>query len=119
MENEDAASGYIDKAIAYIHQHYDHDFRTGDIAALLGIHENYLQRVFKKRTGSTLIQALNEVRMEKASMLLSNTLMTVTEISESVGINSSQYFSKLFKERYKVSPMAYRASVEKLEYERD
>ena len=40
----------------------------------------------------------------KAKELIENTGLNITEITYSIGINSRSYFSKLFKEKYKLTP---------------
>ena len=51
---------------------------------------------------------ITDVKMEKAAELLSGTDRWVHEIMESVGYQKSQYFSKIFKEKYGVTPNEYR-----------
>lgn len=50
--------------------------------------------------------------MEKARHLMENTNLNITEITYRIGINSRSYFSKLFKERYSMSPKQYMQKLE-------
>jgi len=106
------STGYVREAVAYIRHHYDQDLRVRDIADRVKVNENYLQKIFKAGEGVTLIEYLTRVRMDRARMLLKNTAIPVQEICDYVGVNSRQYFSKLFRDRFGVSPARYRKSVQ-------
>lgn len=99
---------YIQTVIEYLHHNYDLDLKVSDLAAVVHLHPNYLQRIFKEKMNSTLMEYLTELRMEKAKMLLSKTTIPITEISDFVGINSRQYFSYLFKKSIGQTPQNYR-----------
>lgn len=106
--------GYVRAMIEYIHNHYDVDIKIKDIAKSVSVHENYAQKLFKNSLGVTMIEYLCNFRMEKAALLLENTDIPISEISEIVGINSRQYFSYLFKKRFGKSPSQYRKLIEKV-----
>ena len=108
------AQGYVRSMVGYIHNHYDVDIKVKDIAKSISIHENYAQKLFKNSLGVTMIEYLCNFRMEKAELLLENTDIPISEISEIVGINSRQYFSYLFKKRFGKSPSQYRKLIEKV-----
>lgn len=103
---------YIKKAKNYIALNYDYDISVQDIASFIHVHPGYLHRIFKKNTGSTIIQYLNNIRIEKAKMLLSNTDIPVTDISSYVGINSLQYFTFIFQKSTGLAPLQYRKNSE-------
>lgn len=104
---------YTKKAIRYIYNHYYDDISVEDIASFINVHPNYLHRIFKKSTGSTIIHYLNLVRIEKAKMLLSNTNIKVSDVTNYIGINSVQYFVFLFRKITGTTPLKYRASSNK------
>ena len=56
---------------------------------------------------------MTDVRLENARRLLALSELNVTEIAFSIGLLNSNYFSSLFKERYGVSPLAYRKSLKR------
>ena len=60
--------------------------------------------LLKKKTGKTANQFIKEIRLKKSKELLKSTELTVSEISYSVGFSSPAYFTKCFKQHYKVSP---------------
>ncbi|PWU66831.1 MULTISPECIES: AraC family transcriptional regulator [Gracilibacillus] len=99
---------YVKKVITYIHENYDHDITVEQLANVAHIHPSYLHRIFKQSTGMTLHEYISRVRIEKAKMLLEKTDIAVTEISSYVGINTSQYFSSVFRRSTGLSPSNYR-----------
>lgn len=115
--NEEGDTGkYIKKAKNYIACNYDCDISVQDIADFINVHPVYLHRIFKKNTGNTIIEYLNNMRIEKAKMLLRNTDIPVTDISSYVGINSLQYFTFLFKKSIGYTPLAYRKGITKTNF---
>ncbi|MCJ7843223.1 AraC family transcriptional regulator [Lederbergia sp. NSJ-179] len=111
LEKEDQqANIYVNQALEFIHEHYDQDIKVKDIAEAVNLHPGYLQRIFKKMVHMSLIEYVNSFRMEKAKMLLVDTEIPIIEISQYVGMNSSQYFSQVFKKYTKQTPVDYRRS---------
>lgn len=99
---------YVNEMIRYIYQNYDRDIQVKDIALAVNLHPGYVHRIFKASTGRTVTEFLTTYRMEKAQMLLTHTDIPIVEISDYVGINSSQYFSTLFKKITGKTPLEYR-----------
>lgn len=95
--------------IRYIRQNYNLSPSLLDISATLKSSSMYLGQKFKKDTGRTFHDYLNEYRIEQAKELLSKTNMKIFEVSESIGITNSQYFSRIFKEMTGRTPNEYRA----------
>lgn len=99
-----AVNGYVEKAKAYIYRNYDKAMKVGDIAAAVSLHENYLQRLFKKVEGTSITAFLLQYRLEKAKMLLESTDIKIAGIPAQVGIESRQYFYEKFRLQYGMSP---------------
>ena len=70
--------------------------------------ERYVSNLIKKQTGNNYNQMLQDIRMNKAKMLLKDTHMTIHEIAISVGYDHSNSFYKYFKRVVGVSPKQYR-----------
>jgi AraC-like DNA-binding protein/mannose-6-phosphate isomerase-like protein (cupin superfamily) len=107
---------YVKNAMDYIHHHYDYPIQVKDIAASINLHPGYFHRIFKSNTGQTVVEYLTSLRVEKAKMLLGHTDIPVAEISDSIGINSREYFSAIFKKQTGQTPGAYRKSIEKVKW---
>jgi transcriptional regulator GlxA family with amidase domain len=78
------------------------------VVAQARIPERTLKRRFKKATGSTLIEYLQDLRIEEAKRLLEGTATAVDEISFEVGYEDASFFRRLFKRRTSLTPGQYR-----------
>lgn len=76
-----------------------------------GMTTTHFRRVFKTFAGSPPQQFLIQCRLQRAASLLLTTTLPCSKIAETVGIPDEFYFSKLFKARYKSSPVKYRRHV--------
>lgn len=101
---------YIRGVLDFLRENYDRDIGVGDAAAAVNLHPGYLQRIFKRSTGRTLIEELTAIRIDKAKMLLKSTDIPVTDIYDYVGVGSRQYFHALFKRHTGLTPVEYRES---------
>ncbi len=82
------------------------------IADELQVSPNYLGSLFKQETGTSLIESLTDIRMRKAKELLSDPGLFIQEIGERVGVSDSNYFAKLFRNKYGMSASEYRRTLE-------
>jgi transcriptional regulator GlxA family with amidase domain len=88
------------------------NFRAADaikqVIELASIPERTLKRRFKIATGSTLIEYLQNLRVEEAKHLLETAQMPVDEISVEVSYEDPSFFRRLFKRRTGLTPSQYR-----------
>lgn len=101
-------NNHVQRIKEYVQFNYPNILNMEDIASSVSLSKNYMERVFKQQTGSTVWQYLTDVRMKAACRLLTETDMCIGEIDEHVGINSRQNFYLLFRKAYGISPAAYR-----------
>ncbi|MBS4219258.1 helix-turn-helix transcriptional regulator [Bacillus sp. FJAT-49711] len=106
-ENQQA-NLYVNQTIEFLHHNYDRDLKLEDIGRAVNLHPGYLHRIFKKIMNCTIMEYLSTLRMEKAKALLAHTDIPIIEISQYIGINSSQYFSQLFKRHASMTPVDFR-----------
>ncbi len=92
----------------YIDEHYREKITKQDLANVAICSLPNLYRLFQKYFHLSPHNYINKIRLEKASVLLQSSNFSVTEISKSVGFDDPVYFSKLFKEVYRLSPKKYR-----------
>lgn len=99
----------VENAIQYIHQNYSNgELNAADIAASAGLSSNRLGVLFKKETGYTVNEYLNQYRVKRAVELLKKTNLKIYEISEKCGYKSSQYFSQIIFQKTGKHPIDYR-----------
>ncbi|HAX50535.1 MAG TPA: DNA-binding response regulator, partial [Lachnospiraceae bacterium] len=75
---------------------------------IAGFNPTYFSSLFKKETGTTFMEYLLEIRLNKAKELLKETNLSVAAICERVGYTDLKHFQKIFKREMEVSPNQYR-----------
>lgn len=79
-----------------------------NLAKEAGFNINKLQEGFKKLYGTTVNNYVQKVRLDAAYNLLTKTDLSISEIVNAIGLSSKSYFSKIFKEKYSISPSEFR-----------
>ena len=92
----------------YLNNEYQRKFSSNDIQQRFESNYAYLNRVFHRMTGHTILNYLNFVRVKKAAELIESTNINFSEIGYLVGIDDPYYFSKIYKKYTGVSPMQYK-----------
>lgn len=77
----------------------------------IGLTASYVTKIFKQYMGKTVIEYINEIRIENAKELLLNTKESVATISEKCGFSNLTYFHRAFKKNVGTTPNAYRCSL--------
>ena len=80
------------------------------VAEALNLSPKYLSNLLRVLTGQTTQQHIHEKLIEKAKERLSTTNLSISEIAHELGFEHLPSFSKLFKTRTNLSPLAFRAS---------
>jgi len=108
QKNKRHTSNYVEQCKDYVYGHYREKIYLGDIADTLNISNSYLSRLFKRETGISLQDFINDVRVEKAANLLVYSEETLSGIAEYVNFPTQSYFGKIFKQKMQVTPKQYR-----------
>ncbi len=103
-------SAHVTSALTFIATHYSAIETVGEIAHAIHLNTDYLTRLFKKEMGVSINTYLVDYRLDMASYMLKSTNLQISDIACNVGIPNISYFSKKFKERYKMQPGSYRIS---------
>ena len=96
------------KIIEYIHANFSQKITLSDIGKATFFSPNYCDSVFRKETGRPIIDYLLEVRMAEAKKLLAEGVLSLSAISEAVGFDDYNYFSRVFKKRTGYTPGEYK-----------
>ena len=100
----------LENAIGYIEKNYAAKISVEDLAAVSRMSVSRFFPLFKSSTGMTPIDFLNNYRIGRAIILLMNDdELSIEEISEKCGFESSAYFRRVFKKTTGRSPRAYRS----------
>jgi len=87
----------IDAICGYLHKHYQDPIRFSAVAARFHMDQAFLCRFFRRATGRTLTEYLNELRIAAAAQLLITTNANVIDICFRVGYGNYSNFSRQFK----------------------
>lgn len=102
---------YFELVNKYIQEHYKEDFLFEDLAEKVGISYSYMRKIVKDKTGKSLLDNLNILRIDDAKKLLLNTDLNVTEIALKVGYRNVQSLNRYFKKYEGISPNQYRIQI--------
>lgn len=101
-------SPLVERTLQYVQQHVSMRLRARDIAAALSISESTMVQMFRRETGHTLHQYVEDLIFQSAQTMLLQTEMPLGCISEELGFCDSFYFSRRFRQRYGEPPSVYR-----------
>lgn len=102
--------GQLKAVLKHIEQNYGSNITLNSLAAIAGMNPNYFCRVFQDITQKTPMDYVIYYRVEQATVMLSNTVLSITDIAIACGFFDHSYFSKIFKRIKGVTPRAYRKS---------
>lgn len=85
----------------------DPDFKSEDLNALLGLSKSQAYRKIKSLTGLAPNKLIQEVRLRKALKKLKKSGNTIAETAYDFGFNSPTYFTRVFKNRFHVTPTCF------------
>lgn len=107
--NESASSqARLQLMMQYIHQNYIRDISLDDIAEHAKISKSTVLNLFRKYLHITPINYLINYRLNEAAHLLSKTEKKINTIAYETGFNNVDYFCRLFKRHYQLTPTKYR-----------
>jgi transcriptional regulator GlxA family with amidase domain len=92
----------------WLREHFRDANALARVTELSAIPERTLKRRFKAATGSSLIEYLQNLRVEEAKQLLETTDLPVEDISEKTGYSDTSFFRRLFKRLTGLTPSKYR-----------
>ncbi len=111
-ENQEMAYSKMDRmmtdVLKYIHSNFNEKISVKDLCNEIHMSETFLTNSFKAITGKTVVEYVNDLKINKAKQLLVETDMRVTDISYELGFSDGAYFNRVFKKKVKLTPNAYR-----------
>lgn len=109
MRNASIDDEIISKIIHYICDNIDNQISLNTVSDNFNISPSHLSKIFKSGTGMNFSDFVINKKLEQAAKLLLNCRkMSVTEIAETLGYFNPSYFTKLFKEKFGMTPVQLR-----------
>lgn len=109
--NTTASSKLEDITMRTVHSYIEQNYKNASLSELaktLHTSDSALSRQIKATSGKTFVELLQDKRFERATVLLKNTNLSISDISNAVGYENSSYFYRQFRDRYGISPKNYR-----------
>lgn len=94
------------KLVEYIEKNLQNDISLDIMADEFGMRTDTLSRICKNLLGQSYIDYVREKKLEKSIELICQG-MSVRDVGETLGYNSTQYFIKIFKGKYGITPYQY------------
>ena len=98
----------IQKIIAELYQNRFEKFSLAKISDALSYSKSYLCRHFKNTTNTTIINHFYSIKIEESKKMLISGEHTIEEVSDLLGFDSVQYFSKVFKKYVGLTPSTWK-----------
>jgi DNA-binding response OmpR family regulator len=105
---------FLQKALSIVEKNISNtDYSVERMSKDLGVSRGHLYNKIMALTGKTPIEFIRIMRLKRAAQLLGKSQLTVAEIAFEVGFNDPKYFSKYFKDEFKMSPSEFAKKVMK------
>jgi transcriptional regulator GlxA family with amidase domain len=112
IRNNPHADSVVRACQNWLAQHFSDHGALQSVVKRARIPERTLKRRFKQAAGTTLIEHLQDLRIEEAKRLLETGKTAVDEISAAVGYEDASFFRRLFKRRTSLTPSQYQRMFE-------
>ncbi len=100
----------INKVCLFIQNNFQNKIYLKEVADLIYLTESNFCKFFKKATGKTYSDYVNEIRVNEASRLLFQSDKTISQISFECGFETLSYFNRVFLNKKGITPSVYRKS---------
>lgn len=94
--------------LQYISSNHNIRVTAGRISEELGCSVSTVSHMFKRRSGSSISEYVEKLRLDEEKWLLKQSMLSVTEVSASLGFCNPAYFAHVFKNKFGVSPKEYK-----------
>ena len=98
----------LKELIRFLQDHYAENITIEQLAKSFGYSKNHFMAIFKQHTGSSCMNFLIQLRLNKACEALIHTNLSVAEIAAQVGFSNLSNFNRQFKQRFQLFPYQYR-----------
>jgi len=99
----------VREAMLFIHFNFQKAITLDDVAKAVNLNRDYLCRLFKKETNLPMFRYLNNLRMQRAALLISENpgRTYIRDVATAVGIIDQFYFTRVFKKYFGVAPSEF------------
>ncbi|MEI6072884.1 MAG: AraC family transcriptional regulator [Verrucomicrobiae bacterium] len=99
---------HVMQAEQFMGEHFASISSLRDVAEHVGVSHDHLRHLFTKARGRSMVRHLNEFKIARAKILLTNSPLPLKQIAATCGFKDEYYFSAVFRRLTSVSPGLYR-----------
>lgn len=100
----------INKVCGYLEQNFTKTITLAEVANLISLSESNFCKFFKKATGKTFSDYLNDIRIQESCQILLKTDLDINQIAMQCGYESLSYFNRIFLKKKGLTPRQFRQS---------
>ncbi len=109
IRTQKVISIHVSKCIQYIYDNLHTPLTIRILSQKLQLHPSYLSTLFKKETGYSVHEFVQNTRLETAKNILLDTDYTCASIANTLCFSSQSHFVRLFREKYGITPAKFRS----------
>ena len=109
IRTQKVISIHISKCIQYIYDNLHTTLTIQVLSQKLQLHPSYLSTLFKKETGYSVHEFVQNTRLETAKNILLDSDYTCASIANTLCFSSQSHFVRLFREKYGITPAKFRS----------
>ncbi len=98
----------LSRALRYMQEHLADDLTRDQVAQTAGLSPSHFSHLMQAQLNSTFTRLLVRYRADHAAQQLVRTTDSIADIAQACGFPDQSYFTKVFKSRTGLTPLAYR-----------
>lgn len=99
----------VARVVRHLHGTYTEHIELGALADQFYVSRHHLSREFRRHTGTTVISYVNDLRVDQARRLLTESELPISRIAQDVGFTTVTHFNRVFRERTGTTPRHVRS----------
>lgn len=113
LDRSTCETNHAERIIQYLKRNFREEIVFEDMAKEIGISYSYMRKIVYEQTGNSMIDFVNQLRIEKAKELLLDTELTIKQIAAEVGYYNVQSFNRFFRKYEGMPPSSYKLAKSK------
>ena len=108
VQHSASADSRVERVLTFMREHFAEKITAEQLVSISGTSRSSFSRLFREAVGQSAYQHLTALRLEHAIRLLEETAISITQIAFESGFAEPTHFTTVFRERFGVSPRAWR-----------